>query len=197
VIIGSIGLVLVAAALLVVGLFLGSDPLFYGSIMSSAVAALALVVGVRQFPAGRLPDADFDHAPVRLGALPALAYAPPRPIGRATVPGLSVPEQTSGSLIDEVVDADPWLDQADSSVPSDEPPGQVLSAEDAERLEQLSTEVIVVDGRPRFHLAECMHLLGRSRECEPLPVYEALELGFTPCGQCEPVDVLLAETPAP
>jgi len=192
VIIGSIGLVLVAAALLVVGLFLGSDPLFYGSIVSSAVAALALLVGVRQFPAGRLPDADFDHAPVRLGALPAIAYGPPRPIGRATVP-----EQPGGSLIEDVVDADPWLDQADAAVPSDEPPGQVLTAEDAERLERLSTEVIVVDGRPRFHLAECMHLLGRSRESERLPVYEALELGFTPCGQCEPIDVLLAETPTP
>ena len=49
----------------------------------------------------------------------------------------------------------------------------------------------VIDGRPRYHLAGCLHLLGRT--VERLPAIEAVELGFTPCGQCEPVTGLLAE----
>jgi hypothetical protein len=48
----------------------------------------------------------------------------------------------------------------------------------------------VVDGRPRYHLADCPHLVGRLTE--PLPVAEAVELGFSPCGLCRPVDRLVA-----
>ena len=56
----------------------------------------------------------------------------------------------------------------------------------------MSADVLVVDGRPRYHLAGCVHLLGRG-ESEPLPVAEAVELGFTPCSLCEPDSALLAE----
>ena len=49
----------------------------------------------------------------------------------------------------------------------------------------------MVDGRPRYHLADCAHLLGR--EHEPLPVAEAVELGFTPCARCAPDTALLAD----
>jgi hypothetical protein len=36
-----------------------------------------------------------------------------------------------------------------------------------------------------------VHLLGRPHE--PLPVSEAVELGFSPCGLCEPDSVLLED----
>jgi hypothetical protein len=55
----------------------------------------------------------------------------------------------------------------------------------------MSVDVLVVDSRPRYHLATCTHLLGR--RSEPVPVGEAVELGFTPCGRCEPDSALLAE----
>jgi hypothetical protein len=74
---------------------------------------------------------------------------------------------------------------------ADEPTAQQVSSADAARVSQLSTEVLVVDGRPRYHLSGCVHLLGR--DSEPLPVSEAVELGFTPCGLCEPDSALLAE----
>ena len=61
----------------------------------------------------------------------------------------------------------------------------------AARVAQMSVEVLVIDGRPRYHLPGCVHLLGRQHE--PLPVSEAVELGFTPCGLCEPDSALLAE----
>jgi hypothetical protein len=52
-------------------------------------------------------------------------------------------------------------------------------------------EVRVIDGRPRYHLSGCPHL--RGRHPLPMPVREAVELGFTPCGRCEPNTALLAD----
>lgn len=91
---------------------------------------------------------------------------------------------------------DSALDEPDSGDfgdedPPDEPAAQVVAPQDAARVAQMSTEVLVIDGRPRYHHPACVHLLGR--ENEPLPVSEAVELGFTPCGLCEPDTAMLAE----
>ncbi len=64
---------------------------------------------------------------------------------------------------------------------------------DAARVATMVTEVFVIDGRPRYHLGQCLHLLGR--DYEGLPVSEAIELGFTPCAHCRPIRVLLAAAP--
>lgn len=74
--------------------------------------------------------------------------------------------------------------------PPDEPPIQPTPPAEAARVARLNSEVLVIDGRPRYHLAGCVHLLGR--DSEPLPVSEAAELGFTPCSLCEPDSALLA-----
>ena len=68
---------------------------------------------------------------------------------------------------------------------------EFIDGTDVARVARLTIEVLVVDGRPRYHLAGCIHLLGR--QSEPLPVGEAIELGFTPCGLCEPDSALLAD----
>ncbi len=75
--------------------------------------------------------------------------------------------------------------------PEDEPSIQIVSPSMASRVAMLTTDVLVIDGRPRYHVTGCVHLIGR--ESEPLPVAEAVELGFTPCGMCEPDSALLAE----
>jgi hypothetical protein len=82
------------------------------------------------------------------------------------------------------------LDEADDDDPADEPLPQKVSPADAVRVARLDAEVLVVDGRPRYHLPECPHLVGRLTE--PIPVNEAVELGFSPCGLCRPVDRLVA-----
>ncbi|WP_432977109.1 hypothetical protein [Dactylosporangium sp. CA-233914] len=81
-------------------------------------------------------------------------------------------------------------DEYDDEDPADEPPIQQSSAADLARVAAMDAEVLVIDGRPRYHVPSCPHLLGR--EHEPLPAGEAVELGFTPCSQCAPNDVLLA-----
>jgi hypothetical protein len=76
--------------------------------------------------------------------------------------------------------------------PPDEPAIEGSTLGDLARIAALDDEVVVVDGRPRYHLRECGTLDGR--ESEGLPVSEAAELGFTPCAQCAPVAGLLART---
>ncbi|GAA2651825.1 hypothetical protein [Paractinoplanes durhamensis] len=87
-----------------------------------------------------------------------------------------------------LVDED--LGDADDDDPADEPLPQVVSPGDAVRVARLDAEVLVVDGRPRYHVSDCQHLVGKLSE--PIPVNEAVELGFSPCGLCRPVDRLVA-----
>lgn len=72
--------------------------------------------------------------------------------------------------------------------PSDEPSARELSSIEAAQLMRLEAVVQVIDGRPRFHLDSCTHLMGRDKE--PLDLNEAIELGFSPCGLCDPVTQL-------
>ncbi|MFF5055523.1 hypothetical protein ACFY1S_20315 [Micromonospora sp. NPDC000663] len=72
-----------------------------------------------------------------------------------------------------------------------EPAAQPVTPAEAARVARLPDPVQVVDGRPRYHLAHCAHLVGRA--AETLPVAEAVELGFTPCARCAPATVLLAD----
>ncbi|GGK70651.1 hypothetical protein [Mangrovihabitans endophyticus] len=78
--------------------------------------------------------------------------------------------------------------------PDDEPSPQVVQPNDAVRVARMDAEVLVVDGRPRYHVAGCPHLDGRAGE--PLPAAEAVELGFSPCGLCRPVDRLMSAAEA-
>ncbi|GID31739.1 hypothetical protein C8E87_1323 [Paractinoplanes brasiliensis] len=80
--------------------------------------------------------------------------------------------------------------EPDADDPDDEPLPQAVQPADAVRVARLDAEVLVVDGRPRYHVAECPSLAGRL--AEPIPVSEAVELGFSPCGLCRPVDRLVA-----
>ncbi|MDQ7904531.1 hypothetical protein RB614_08340 [Phytohabitans sp. ZYX-F-186] len=115
--------------------------------------------------------------PVRqpLDYQPAEAYPPPDAYPPADVSGA---DETTADILDE-------------DDPPDEPAAQYVSPADAARVARMTADVLVIDGRPRYHLAGCVHLLGR--ESEPLPVGEAVELGFTPCGRCEPDSALLAD----
>nr|WP_238434029.1 hypothetical protein [Micromonospora tarensis] len=74
---------------------------------------------------------------------------------------------------------------------ADEPAEQQVTVAEAARVARLVDAVEVVDGRPRYHLDSCPHLIGR--QPETLPVAEAVELGFTPCALCAPATALLTD----
>jgi hypothetical protein len=77
--------------------------------------------------------------------------------------------------------------------PPGEPPAEPVLASEVSRLAQRDDEVLVVDGRPRYHLQSCPHLAGH--DTQPLPVSEAVELGFTGCAVCAAATTLLGQSP--
>lgn len=203
-IVGSLLLILVAVALLVVGLVSGSSGLLVASIGASLLAAVALVVGARRVVAAR--GADPSSGPAHRsgtgqGDPAATATSDARGAGGPTVPTQFTPStdgsgggsgwrRPAGSSDAEA--ESPGEPAPDDPAPPDDEPGiQQVSPADAARVARLDTEVLVVDGRPRYHLADCAHLPGR--EVEPLPVAEAVELGFTPCANCQPDTALLGD----
>jgi hypothetical protein len=216
---GSILLVLVAACMLGVGAVRGSDTFYYLSIVSSVLAALVLIVSLRPGREGRLPDADFDvgrnavssrYEPLRPGRAPdgraGIGWSGHGRAGigwsghglaglgwRGVWAALVRADRARQDVM--VPESNPDGHGSSAAEPPDEPPAQALTTVAAARMARLETEVAVIDGRPRYHLAGCLHLLGR--EVERLPVMEAVELGFTPCCQCEPATELLARSLGP
>jgi len=202
-IVGSLLLILVAAGLLVTGLIRGSNVLLVSSIAASLLAAVALYAGARQARADRAYDSDgeyeeyddsdgdgFDDGEEDGGAEPPPVRSAPVEAARGVhEPAEPVPAKRAVAVLED--DSDNDGDDLDED-PADEPAAQRVSTVDAARVALLRTEVLVVDARPRYHLPDCAHLRGRKHE--PLPVGEAVELGFTPCGLCEPDTALLAET---
>ena len=57
-----------------------------------------------------------------------------------------------------------------------------------------SGTVLVVEGRPRYHVEGCRYLSGKA--ASGVDVAEAREEGFSPCGVCKPDEALAARTPA-
>ncbi|WP_305786571.1 hypothetical protein [Symbioplanes lichenis] len=111
-------------------------------------------------------------------------------IGAARSEGDASPESAAGPPVaSDPAEAGEYA-APDPEDPDDEPLPQAVRPADAVRVARMDAEVLVVDGRPRYHVAGCPHLAGR--ETEGLPVAEAVELGFSPCGQCRPVDRLVA-----
>lgn len=199
-IVSSLLILVTAAVLLVIGMISGNNQLLVSSIAASLAAGVALCVGIRGRGAKRprltprtvVSDDDTQQF---------------RRIGLDDNPTTELPllEGRVFEPTDYAVDRDPELRFED--VPprqrrgeavnrhrapestADEPTEQRMSSIEAAALMRLDTEVAVVDGRPRFHHSACAHLSGR--QFEPLPVSEALELGFTPCAMCEPASRLL------
>ncbi|MGW4499802.1 hypothetical protein ACWENR_14485 [Micromonospora sp. NPDC004336] len=198
-IVASLLLILVAVVLLVAGLAGGSSVLLVVSIAASLLAAVALVVGARQAAADRAA-AERPQRPSRTATPPAdpsFAYGPPvepeipvqhvPPTIDADGPGWRQPPEPSATDVGAPVVGPGMVLAADD----DEPGTQDVPPAAAALVARLDAEVRVVDGRPRYHLADCAHLVGRDHE--PLPVAEAVELGFTPCAHCAPDTALLAD----
>ncbi|GAA4961018.1 hypothetical protein [Actinoplanes utahensis] len=258
-IVATLLLIPVAVLFLALGIVNGSSSLLITSIVVSLLAAVALVIGLRQAaarraaessaaPAARVSrtgrrDPEFDDLDPPPPPAPAI-FDEPVAFADDSAPAPTVSAGESGSYeragvdearaagardaatrlgdrepvpadyadSDSMVDSprtaaratDPdehaWrpataaeadeFDEPDDDDPDDEPLPQSVRPADAVLVARFDTEVLVVDGRPRYHMADCPHLVGRLTE--PLPVNEAVELGFSPCGLCRPVDRLVA-----
>ena len=154
-------LVLVALVLLVLGLTMTDLDFVYGSIGVSLVSFVFLVIGILQRRGEQKPAAAGPEVTEGASA-PQVSddAAPARVPATATVP--AIPAKTGGRGPVPVVE----------------------DVHDDEGLEPGGGTVLVVPGRPRYHVDGCRYLTGKA--AEPIDVLDAREDGFSPCGVCKP-----------
>ena len=199
-------LLLAAVGLVVAALSTGYTALAWGSVVLSAVVAGMIVVRWR-----RRWDAPEIEPVELLDEEPVEAVHGDQPVDPAQ-DHAAVDAAHGDRPVDPVPDAEPVepspqsapvtaAEHADPASASAASAGAGQVAEDAELADaepgeedtdaadllvvyELTDEVLVVDGHPRYHLTRCPRP-DRVR-AERLPVREARELGFTPCGRCRP-----------
>ena len=160
-------LVVVALVLLVIGLVIASLGWVYASIAVSLLSFVFLVIGILQ--------------------------------RRKEVPGAPVPALAGAGAVTggvgAVVRAGDRLAGHTAAVHDDEPTVTVSSDLTAPvAAAPTGGSVLVVAGRPRYHVEGCRYLTGK--QAESVDVTEARAKGFTACGVCKPDDALTA-VPAP
>ncbi|HEY2172974.1 MAG TPA: hypothetical protein VGH85_04095 [Mycobacteriales bacterium] len=182
----SLLLVLASAALLAAGVVDGSHPLIWASIGASVVAAGALAASI-VYRRNRLPETG-PLGTSSLGRSGETQQLPAMPPTGAPPTGAPIGSFGPAGTTDAVAATEPAAaadaDTTDYPDPPDEPAEEDVSAPDALRVVDSTDEVLVVDGRPRYHVAGCPHLSGK--EAVPLSRLEAREAGFTPCSLCAP-----------
>jgi hypothetical protein len=188
-------LVLLGLGLFVAGILTGTTALYWACVAACVVAAVLLVAARRRLTAGTsgagpASSAVAEGSPVGAPSGDGSSgNAPSGDGGAAAAPS----EQSPGDGAHAIGASEPVaIVPEDPAVPEDlgDPPVEEVEVTDLLLVVDLTDEVLVVDEHPRYHLAGCAHLAGRT--AIPLPLDEARTDGFTPCGVCEP-DRHLAE----
>lgn len=154
-------LVLVALVLLVLGLTMTDLQFVYGSIAVSLVSFVFLVIGILQRRGEQPAAATAELSDDAAGPVAVAAGAPET----AAVPAAAAAKTGSPGPVPVVED----------ELGEGEPGGGT---------------VLVVPGRPRYHVEGCRYLTGK--DAEQIDVLDARDDGFTPCGVCKPDSALEA-----
>jgi outer membrane biosynthesis protein TonB len=189
-----IGLLLIALACLVLGLATSGALWFVASVLASAGAGCLLVRlrsatrARRAAPAHSVP-AHSPPAPPEL-AQPELAQPEPaQPEPAQPEPAQPEPAQPEPAQPEpaqpEPAQPEPAPPEPAQPEPAQPEPAQPEPAQpEPAQPEPVAGEVWVIDGRPRYHLADCAIIAGQN--AEPIPFEQADEDGFMPCSLCEP-----------
>ena len=159
-------LVLVALVLLVIGVVQQTLPFVYASIAVSLVSLVFLVIGILQRRGETAPSGESEAKE-------------PAPAADANNVTAVIPAQPSRRVRPSEQEASPEAVAAEPDAP--------LEDTSDEELDYGGT-VLVVAGRPRYHVDGCRYLTGKT--AEEVDVLDAREEGFTPCGVCKPDDAL-------
>jgi hypothetical protein len=147
---------------------------------------------VEPAPSEPEPPAAQPPAAEPLAAEPPAAAPAAEPAAAAAPTAAPAEESDVESDVESVQESgEESVELDDDEDPPDEPAAELLMASEASRLAAMENEVLVVDGRPRYHLSGCAHLA--DKESQPLPVSEAVELGFDACSLCGAATAILAE----
>jgi hypothetical protein len=184
-----IALLLVALVCLALGLVLASPIWLIASLVASAVAALVLwrvraqLVGPRgrSGPAEQASEPDDDSG--TLGAQSMVWVIDGRP--RYHLRGCMVVAGDDAEQIPYPQAVADGFVACPSCLPHlAEPVEQPAEQAEAATPPASDGQVWVVDGRPRYHLADCMIIEGQP--VQAIPMTQATEDGFMPCSLCEP-----------
>jgi hypothetical protein len=187
---GAALLVLLGLGCFVAGILTGMTWLYWACVASCAVAAVLLVATRRQIAteeAARGAQASSDPAGSVRAAGPRAA-ADGTAVATADAGEPAANRRETGVLRSESVPAQAGAPagQGPHSAPGDlgEPPVEEVEVTDLLTVVDLKDDVLVVDEHPRYHVAGCAHVAGRTTI--PLPLDEARADGFTPCAVCAP-----------
>jgi hypothetical protein len=165
-------LVLLGLGLFVAGILTGVTVLYWGCVAACVVAA-ALLIAVR-----RRLSRQTSEVPAATTTAETAATTPEK---ATTETAADRPEPAEARSADAATGtAAPEV--TPENVP--DPPIEEVEVTDLLRVVDLTDEVLVIDEHPRYHLAGCVHVAGRTTI--PLPLDEARTDGFTPCAVCAP-----------
>jgi hypothetical protein len=177
-------MVLLGLGLFVAGLMTGVEGFYWGCVAACATAGVLLVLARRQMTAR---PGTAQKATTQSGDHPA----PSEGASAADTAGDSGSEPSPGDAAAPPAGrSGPHAHPAQPARELPDPPAEEVEVTDLLLVVDLTDEVLVIDERPRYHLAGCVHLRGRTPI--PLPLDEARSDGFTPCAVCAP-DRNLAE----
>ena len=190
-------LVLVALVLLLVGLLQPDLAFIYASIVLSLVSFGFLIRGVLQ-----RRGETFEDGEATLADAPAAEATPPSQdaaVGRgATARDTAASDARALQNAETGQDDGPTQDERVAVTTAAADTAQVTlvataAAETSQRDEAVAGRVLVVAGRPRYHVSGCRYITGR--DVSEIAVATARVEGFTSCGVCKP-DLALAGNPA-
>jgi hypothetical protein len=109
--------------------------------------------------------------------------------------GEQLPESAAGAPTPAAAATD--VEGVTAIIPSSSrlrPAAEPVAAADADAEAGSGATVLIVAGRPRYHVDGCRYLTGK--EAESVPVEKARADGFTACGVCKPDEAPAAEPAA-
>jgi hypothetical protein len=168
-----IGLLLIALICLALGLVLPSAAWLIASLIASGGAGYLLIRARQTIGAGA----------ARPGRARRAATAGSHDSASGATTGVTAGE-AADNAVDKATDKDtPAADTTATAAAGAADAAEGLSPA-APGAGAAADEVWVIDGRPRYHLADCAIIQGQ--DAEPIPFEQATEDGFMACSLCEP-----------
>lgn len=185
-------LVLVALVLLVIGLLQHPLGYVYASIAVSLAAFGFLIVGILQRRgeiSGPVGDPASTPPPTFGAGTPGsnvVTTNPSRGRSEAPEPAIDAPESDATNVLPPATGATAATAAPQQPYAAPEPPAE--DGLDSAAVDELAGPVLIMPGRPRYHVAGCRYLLGK--DAAEVDVRDARAEGFTPCGVCKPDQAL-------
>ena len=185
-------LVLLALVLLVIGLLQHPLGYVYASIAVSLAAFGFLIVGVLQRRgeiSGPVGDPAITPPPTFGAGTPGsnvVTTNVSRGRSEAPEPAINAPESDAANILPPATGATAATAATQQPYAAPEPPAD--DGLDSAAVDEPAGPVLIMPGRPRFHVAGCRYLLGH--DTAEVDVRDARDEGFTPCGVCKPDEAL-------